>query len=372
MRIRIARRPHDQHVNGSLHVPSASSKLTAIMRRLAVSCSLLMIATLLGGCWDRTELNDTAIALATAIDAGPNESITVTIDYPIPAKLGKAGSGNEKPYTFIQSTGVSFRDAVSKGQNRMSRKLNISHRRVLVIGEEMAKRGLRPVFDEITRLSGSRLNGIVVIARGTGSDVLHGVTPIDEYAWEGLREFGKSRGRSLIEIKNVAESLSSQTNDPIILYMGVEDNKDGGEKSSKQIKYLGYAQFRSDKMIGIFKDQQVSGIRWLNGHFIPYELKASLLPGQTITLNIMEGRSTFRPRILSGNKVRFDLEVKAVCSVSGNYGLLELDDMKNIKELSIEISKVIQQSIESAFAQMQEQKTDSIGFGNRVFRKYPR
>ncbi|MBC8079934.1 MAG: Ger(x)C family spore germination protein [Gorillibacterium sp.] len=371
------RKKTTQHLNSQAYVSLierlAPTNANPSLKRLAACCTLLLIPVLLSGCWDRTELNDVAITLASAADAAPDNKIMITTEYPIPAKLGgKEGGGGDKPYVFLQGTGRTVRDVSQHVQKRMARKINMSHRRVFVIGEEMAKRGVRPLFDQLGRFPENRLNGLMVVARGSGSELLHGVTPIDEFSWEGLREIGKGRGRAVNNMKNVTQALNSLTVDTIMVYMGVEEIKDEGGKTSKQIKLLGYAQFKQDKMVGVYTGEQIEGIHWLMGQFIPYEVNVSLLPGQTIVLNLMEGRSTLKPYILPGNKIRFDLDIKAVCSVAENYGELQLDDLMNIRKLSSEVSNSIKQSVESAFSQMQEKKTDSVGFGNRIFRKYPR
>jgi len=341
--------------------------------QLSAGLALLLLAVLLTGCWDRTELNDLAFVLASSVDAGPNNTIITTGEYPIPAKIAsKSGGGEDKPYVFIQGSGSSLRDSVQKAQRRMARKNNISHRRVFVIGEEMAKRGIRPVFDQISRTPDNRLNGIIIIAQGTGSDLLHGTTPIDEFSWEGLREIVKGRGHALNTIKNVAQAFSGGTVDPLIVYMGIKEYKDGGEKSNQHTELLGYAQFKGDKMIGTFTDEQIAGIHWLTNQFVAYDQPVSVIPGQTVTLRMLEGRSRLTPVILPDNRIRYDLLIKTTASVVENYGILQLEDMHNIKKLSIAASKEIQKSIESTFEQMQEQKTDCVGFGNRLLRKNPR
>lgn len=353
--------------------PKAASGSSGGRRYAPVSLTLLLVAVLLTGCWDRTELNDVAFVLASSADAGPDNTITTTGEYPIPAKIAsKSGGGDGKPYVFIQGTGVSVRDSILKAQRRMARKNNISHRRVFVIGEELAKRGIRPIFDQISRTPDNRLNGIIIIAQGKGADLLHGTTPIDEFSWEGLREIVKGRGHALNNIKNVAQAFSSGTVDPVIVYMGIREYKDGGEKVNKHTELLGYAQFKGDKMIGTFTDEQILGIHWLTDQFVPHDLPVSIIPEQTVTLRMLEGRSHLTPVILPGNRIRYDLKIKTTASIAENYGILEVDDIYNIKKLSDAASKEIQKAIESTFAQMQEQQTDCVGFGNRLLRKNPR
>ncbi|MEO3945568.1 Ger(x)C family spore germination protein [Gorillibacterium sp. CAU 1737] len=332
-----------------------------------LSASLLALL-LLPGCWDRTELNDMAFTLATAVDAAPDNRMIVTVEVPIPAKLGKnAGAGD--PYVVVSTEAATMRNATQLQSTRMSRRVSSSHRRVMIIGEELAKKGIRPLFDNFSRVPENRLNGILVIAKGKASELLKGKTPVDEFSWEALREIVRGRGRTVNNMKNVAQALSLNGRDPIVIYMGTMETKENGKN---QIQLLGYAQFREDKMIGIYQDGAMNGIHWLNGQITPHEMTVALPSGQFLTVYIFEGSTRIRPTIGSNNKVTFHATVNNTFFILEDFGELDFNDLHNVQLVKKEIGKAIERDMQKCFEQMQKDGTDSVALGSRLFRKYPR
>jgi spore germination protein KC len=337
-------------------------------RRLASILSLALLSGTLCGCWDRKELNDVAFTLATGIDAAPDNRVAVSLEIPIPAKLGK-GSNGGKPYTIVSTEGADMRNVTQLNSNRMSRRVSSSHRRVVIICEEIARRGIRPLFDSFTRVPENRLNGILVIAKGKAIDLLKGKTPVDEFSWEALREIIRGRGRIVNNVKNLAQSLTIPQIDPIVVYMGTTETKENGPN---QIQLLGYAQFKDDKMIGVYGAEEMSGIHWLSNQITPHELTFALPSGQILTIRVLEGHSAIRPVQLADHRIRFEVRSQATCSISEDYGMLDLNDLKIIRMISAETGKQIKSHMEKTFERMQQSGTDSVALGYRVNRKFPR
>ncbi|WP_058301417.1 Ger(x)C family spore germination protein [Gorillibacterium timonense] len=329
---------------------------------------LLLLAGCLTGCWDRTELNDMAFTLATSVDAAPNNRVLISIEVPIPAKMGNKSGGGD-PFTIVSSEAATMRNATLMQSLRMSRRVSSSHRRVLIIGEEMAKKGIRPLFDNFSRVPENRLNGIIVVAKGKGSDLLKGKTPVDEFSWEAIREIIRGRGRTVNNMKNVAQALSLRERDPIIVYMGTVETKENGPN---QIKLLGYAQFKSDKMVGVFEESKMEGIHWLGGQITPHEMTVTLPSGQFLTAYVLEGKTNVVPSISQSGKVTFVISSQATCYVLEDIDMLDLNDLNNVRMVSGVIGKAIKKTMEESFEQMQSEGTDSVALGSRVYRKYPR
>jgi len=333
-----------------------------------VLLALALLSSALTGCWDRNELNDMAFILATGIDAAPNNRVKVSLEIPIPAKLGKKASGGS-PFVIVSSEGATIRDIYQLNNTRMSRKVTSAHRRVVIIGEEMAKRGIRPLFDNFARVPENRLNGILVIAKGQASDLLKGKTPVDQFSWEALREIIRGRGRTVNNVKNIAQALSLPGIDPVVVYMGTVETKDNGPG---QIKLLGYAQFKDDKMVGVYEGNEMLGIHWLVGQITPHEMTFALPSGQMMTVYVLEGATRIEPTLLPGNRVKFNIQARATCNVVEDFGELDLNDLNNARMVSQEIEKQIKKHIEQSVERMQQAGTDSVALGSRVNRKYPR
>ncbi len=124
---------------------------------------LMLILVSLTGCWDRTEINDLAFILTTAVDLEEDGSIRYSVLLPLPGSMGGptgggGGTAGNTTYYIDSAVGDTIRSAQAKLQKRMSRRMFLAHRRTLVVGEEYAKKGIREIFDATARTAESRMS----------------------------------------------------------------------------------------------------------------------------------------------------------------------------------------------------------------------
>src|SRR5213080_791664 len=161
---------------------------------------LFCLPIMLTGCWDRTEINDLAIVVATAQDKAGKENYRVTVQAPLPSSLGGPGSSGggggtsgEGPFLVAQGTGKNLNQGVQDIQSRLSRKLYFPHRRVLIIGEELAKRGITESLNAILIEPQSRLTTFLLISKGEGLKMLTAQPRMEQFSAEAIREMAKAR-----------------------------------------------------------------------------------------------------------------------------------------------------------------------------------
>ncbi|WP_054637410.1 hypothetical protein [Thalassobacillus sp. C254] len=116
------------------------------MKQKSVMTFLLLLAFLQTGCWDRLEVNDMALILATGINVVENGNVEVSAEISLPSPQGSTelmgGDQGGGIGTYIESaTGETVADAVSKMQQKVSRELFWGQSDIIVIGEELAKQG---------------------------------------------------------------------------------------------------------------------------------------------------------------------------------------------------------------------------------------
>lgn len=182
---------------------------------------ILMSALVLTGCWDRIEVNDIAIVTTTSFDREEDGRFRVGVQVPLPGQMGGStggggGTSGSKPFYVDSEVGSSLREAVQNLQSRMSRRLFFSHRRVLVIGEGLARSGIRDLFDVSTRIPENRLTTRVVIAKGKGIDLLKAQPQFELYSGEAMREILESYSVFSPNLKDVAHALGQIGADPLL------------------------------------------------------------------------------------------------------------------------------------------------------------
>src|SRR5690554_6816773 len=84
--------------------------------------SFLAFSILLSGCWDREEVNDIVLVMATGIDYYNGEEIEISVEAILPGRLQGGESGSSEQLTFVQSaTGKTTAEAISNLQLKFSR-----------------------------------------------------------------------------------------------------------------------------------------------------------------------------------------------------------------------------------------------------------
>lgn len=133
------------------------------------------------GCWSRKELNELAVVMALGIDThkdGYAVSAQVLNSSELATKSG--GSIGSLPVVTYKSVGKTVPDALQRMLSMAPRMLYLSHVRVLVLGEDLARQGVSDVLDYISRNHQLRTNFFMLIAKnGNASEILEVVTPFE-------------------------------------------------------------------------------------------------------------------------------------------------------------------------------------------------
>jgi spore germination protein KC/spore germination protein len=346
-----------------------------MIRRIVLLPVLISLAALLPGCWDRTELNDLAFGISSAVDLNPDGSYRVSYMFPLPGQMGGASgggggtSGGANSYYIDSESGPTIRDASGKLQKRMSRRLFLSHRRTMLIGEELAKQGIEPLFDSMPRLPESRLSTFVVVTKGPAYKLLNAKPKFERFPVEAIREIAKSKQSMKINAKEMALALSLGS-DPIALYMG-EKSSEKADNASREITILGYAQFQEGRMVGVFSDDEARGLMWLRQSVQTHALTVTNPSDkQPVTAEIVNGTTHIHPK-LNGDQVSFTVDIEASAKVRENFSKLDMNEAKDIQVVERLISDSIKKNVQLAIAKMQKNGTDSAQYGPIVWRTFP-
>lgn len=114
-------------------------------RSAGILCLLSIGIVLLSGCWDYRELNELSLAMAMGVDKDKDTGgVRVTLQIVNPKEIaGRTVTGRNVPVVIYSSTGKSLFEATRKVTLKESRRINLQHLRVLVIGESLAREGVK-------------------------------------------------------------------------------------------------------------------------------------------------------------------------------------------------------------------------------------
>ncbi|MCQ6557258.1 Ger(x)C family spore germination protein [Paenibacillus mendelii] len=348
--------------------------MKSCMCRFLLSALVLLFVILLSGCWDRREVNDVALVLASGIDK-EGDGIRISVLIPLPGNMGGAtggggGSGGKKPFVIKEETGSSIREAVAKLQRGLPRKLFLGHRRVLLIGEEYARSGVDQMIDAVTRMPENRLTVFVAVTKGKAIDVLNANTRLERFSAEAIREILQSDSSLRVTLKDVAGQAITTGSDAYLPYVQLKETS-LARQQAEDITVSGYALTHNSKMTAIAKGGASVGIRLLSGKFKPYILTLKGKNGGNTTLGITSAIVRIKPIIKNG-KPSFQINVHSKSSIEEDMNIQRnYDDIGQRIEIEQLVEKSMKQDIMKALKLMQESNSDVIGFGQIANRAFP-
>src|SRR3569832_2277998 len=146
------------------------------MRNFLTVAVLLWTALVTTGCWNRIELNELGFTSATGIDwDGIQWVITYQVVIPasISAGVGTVGGGLSKSPVIVYSTkGKTIREAMMHSYSESPRKLFFAHNRVVILSEDVARRGFEELIDVYFRNAGRRETVSMLVTPGNARRAL--------------------------------------------------------------------------------------------------------------------------------------------------------------------------------------------------------
>ncbi|MFA6807514.1 MAG: Ger(x)C family spore germination protein [Eubacteriales bacterium] len=333
------------------------------------------------GCWNRSEIEKKAIVAGMGIDREKdNDKVDLTLQVVVPRKVKSTGEG-EKAVWIVSSTGSSVFEAGRNFGLQSGRKALWSHAQVLVIGEEAAKKGINEFIDYFERDHEVRRRICIMVAKGDAKDIMNANVEIEKIPAFSIRDLGQAGEVTskispvcLQEFIGMISSKTSCAYTPGIEVFEEEDEKENKEKKDKRLRLTDTAVFKEYKLRGWFDQYETRGMLWIIGKVQSGIIEVECLKGgkTPTSLEILRTKSKIIPEIKNG-KITITVEVSELGNVGATpIPCADLSDPQNIKELERRENEVIKKEIKQTIKKAKEFNTDVFGFGEAVYRKYPK
>lgn len=151
------------------------------MKKLKLICLLSLIAFSFTGCLAKTELEDYAYVIAVGVDKGTEDKYLVTFQIAVPIKIAGEGSqgGKESTSLVTLETDTLF-NSISRADTMISKEITLSHNKLIVVSEELAKEGVQELLNAFITNREIRPKTSIIIYRGLAKDLLGNLEPILE------------------------------------------------------------------------------------------------------------------------------------------------------------------------------------------------
>ncbi|OLO42917.1 hypothetical protein BTR23_01785 [Alkalihalophilus pseudofirmus] len=330
------------------------------------------------GCWDRREINDIAIVLSTGIDYKDEKEIELSVEIVMPeemaGKIKEGGGGSGTRTTFVESaTGVTMADARSKLQEKIARFLFWGHAEATIIGEELAKQGIREHVDFFGRMPETRLRNKVLVSKGKAKELISSLPHLEDSASETVRELTEFQIGMDVTISELLQMLTSDTGGVALpMIESTSSEKETGKLSDKtQLQLMGTAVFNEDKMIGSLDSEVTRGLLWLRDDIQYATITLDVPEGEgKVSMEMIRSHTELIPRI-ENDTWKVTVKIITEDDVIQNASNLDLRNPEFIQMLEKQIEKEIEERIKLAVEEVQkEMKVDIFKFNNAFQRKY--
>ena len=350
-----------------------------MVRKLKFSILVLVIMFLTTGCWDERELNDQAIILGWGFDLNEDGEYIGSAQIVVPGELGEGSGGQGKGYIVETASGKSLLDVTQNMQRKLSRKVFLSHRKVIVIGERLARKGISNIIDEYSRDAELPMRtNFFVLKNGDAMEFFEVPYNLENMpATAAIKMFQSTAGPESTTFKDFLEGASSEGASPTLPVLEIinskpEGSQENGEKS-KVFRLDGRAIFNQNlELVGFLSYREAVDRLWIIDKLNTHNFTTDLLgEGGNIGILGMGFKSKVQP-IVKNDQVEFNITLSGTGVVRENNTKLDLKQPENIKSIERSFNNHLQEHMKNTISNVQkEYRTDIFRFGRSIHKKYP-
>lgn len=379
---------------------------------------ILTLSTfLLTGCYNKKELDNLAYVIALGADVGSGDELNITYQIAVPVKISSdSGKTGEENYITHTVTANSLYTGNSKVNSLTSKEVNLSHVKLIVYSEELAKQDLSGHINGIVSNVAIRPKTTVALCKGKAQEFLEKITPnleasparYYELLFESQKYTDDTIASELINFYSKASALDQATTLLILSNQSGDDEKSsktkneenlqneqqitgisnksdqngkndagnsgGGEdkKSKSETKFLGIAAFNGGKMVGTIPEELVAS------HLI---LTSALKNGNLTVDDVAEKNKLVSVHLRQNKCCKFDVNlenktpeiniaVNLTAKLQSSNSTTDYLTNKNKIALKKKIEEKLEEQLNEYFKLTQDFNSDIAGLGKYVKTKY--
>lgn len=347
------------------------------MKRKIFVGILLGLCLLASGCWDRRELDELSFVAGMGAELVEDTKVfELVLQIMIPSAIKSSGqssiSQKDKAYFLVTSKTKTPLNALKLANLQNSRRLNLSHNMVIIIGPTLATQGFAPYFDFFLRNTQMRPTQWVFVTDKKVKEIFDINPKLDKIpasAFKGLMENSDVDYEiEPINIKTIANVLLSKTRAatiPILTKVGP------GELGLEEVALDGMAVFKGDRWIGKLSLAETRGMMWVNNKVSGGALPVKLTDDDYVCLDIIRSSTKVKPR-LKEEQLEVGIEVNVILNLVAQVTAKDYSSVDGLKYLQNQAKKAIATEIEQTLNKARKMRADVYGFGDAFYRKYPR
>ncbi|WP_028777994.1 Ger(x)C family spore germination protein [Shimazuella kribbensis] len=324
-------------------------------------CVLLFLS----GCWDQELLKNARLLSIAGFDkASENKLFSTYVFHDQPM------SESQEPKDEIKSAiGRTPRETRDKVDRKLSNYFRAYKNRVVMIGEELAKKDIYPILDIFYRDPHSSLNAKIVVAQGKASDLLAmkkvGNTLISD---EIPKLIDGSEEKTLVTAENI------QSICPVLFDPGEDILLPYLTKKETDIECAQLAMFHNRIFTGVLNPNESTMFLLLKGspgkiaRMTREEIDSD--NSSPITFDVEKAKHDMQVRVQPKGKIVVTLHADWKIGIT-EYAQNHLNEQKIVDRLNRKISEDMTRLARQTIKKMQEAQCDGFGIGRRIIAFHP-
>ncbi|SFS55132.1 Ger(x)C family spore germination protein [Paenibacillus sp. BC26] len=329
-------------------------------RKWLLAVWILLCITVLSGCWDSQYLSSKKMVNGISMDMDKDNHMVVTVRT---IQLDSKGGGQfEVKDQEMQATGASTANTGVKIDSMLPGTIEATKTHVVILGEELAKQGIKAPLEYLYRNPKGYLNSNILISRGQGSEVLSFKKLDNSPIAFGIKQLINGAERTTVIPNQTLYSIWSQMFDP-------------GEDMVLPIIHKIENKALVIDSVGLFDGDKYSGQTLMNEDstllllmlgkldkfaFLDIPLEQSLLTYQTRKMK----RDTHLSVNPTSSEIEFVVKVDlygVISSYPSNLGQ-EVDR----EQVTQEITEHLNKHAKGVISKLQQANCDALGIGRRL------
>lgn len=344
------------------------------MKSLKVKMIIAISFLMLTGCWDRTEINEYAYWMGTALDLTDKKEFRVSAQIAIPQEIGtvpKQGSAG-RGTLLLTAEGRTLLDTCQTIQNKLPRRLFTGHRRAVFISEKLARNGLQDILDMYTRNPNlSVRTGLFVVKGAAPEEALKVKSPFNPFSSDAIVRQDKYAKIGDIAARDLIVSYSSESGCPVLSAISMDNLTKEERNNVVDINQL--ALFNKQlQLVGYLEGDNAMVTLWMINRLKQYFMTAYIPSGNGYaTIDATNLKSRIRT-VQNNGKLGIKITLAGNATVRESNTSLDLGETADLSTLQNELNNRYEQLAKDTVALVQKKyRTDVFGFGETIHRNHP-
>lgn len=367
------------------------------MKFIYLLLCMVLILFSFTGCYDSSEIEDLAYVIAIGIDEADGNSFNLTFQTAVPKAITEGGGEGTSVTTFKTDN---FLSGLKKTGEYLSRKINLSHTKIIVVSEGIAKKGVTAFLNGLQHGLEVRQNINIIVASAGAKNYIESIQPKlsanpSKYYELLFKAYETDFLVPATQLEDYLYRAKNQGAQPVAIYTAVDktiaegkkssggeggENSSGGgdegkkpeEEKGKNMSIAGLAVFKTDKMVGTLGAKEASIFSLMTGsQNINIDITDPLDNRYKVLSNVKrEKNSTVKVTVKNG-KPFIDIDLMLDIDVQADQSDYSYDEKVNADKLAAAYRDYLKREVEKLLSKATyEYKTDIFGYGELAKRNF--